>query len=56
MLSIILGSALLFNSSTSCDLSLPEKCDIWIPAIQNYTEGNCPNTRPHCGVQDPEQS
>lgn len=56
MLSIIFGTTLLFNSSNSCEPSLPEKCDVWSQVSQNYTDGHCPNTRPYCDTREPELS
>lgn len=56
MLSIIFGSAILLSSSSTCDLNLPERCDVWSPVSnQYYTDGQCPNTRPYCDTRDPLQ-
>lgn len=55
MLSIIFGTALLFNSSNGCDPSLPERCDVWSPVNQYYIDGHYPNTRPYCDTCEPEQ-
>ncbi len=48
MLTVILGSTLLFNAASTCDLNLPEKCDIWVQNEMKYSGGDCPNTRPYC--------
>lgn len=55
MISIIFSSVLLFNSSNVCDLTLPEQCDIWKLSGQKYASGDCPNTRPYCEIQEPDQ-
>lgn len=55
MLTVILGSALLFNTVSTCDLNLSEKGDIWAQNEMKYFGGNCPNTRPYCETHESEK-